>query len=74
MDGRLQGQVLSDLQNYAKKQGAILLKIDPDVVLGIGVPGEASARDMNKGSAYGRSSSSGAGCFLESRSSFETLS
>ena len=30
--------VLNDLQAFAKKQGAIFLKIDPDIVLGRGVP------------------------------------
>ncbi|MBT3322686.1 MAG: peptidoglycan bridge formation glycyltransferase FemA/FemB family protein [Anaerolineae bacterium] len=31
-------RVLGDLQEFAKKQGAIFLKIDPDVVLGTGIP------------------------------------
>lgn len=31
-------RVLDDLQFFAKKEGAIFLKIDPDVVLGRGVP------------------------------------
>jgi lipid II:glycine glycyltransferase (peptidoglycan interpeptide bridge formation enzyme) len=34
----LRKQVLDDLQSFAKKQGAIFLKLDPDVVLGTGVP------------------------------------
>jgi peptidoglycan pentaglycine glycine transferase (the first glycine) len=34
----LRKRVLDDLQTFAKKQGAIFLKIDPDVVLGTGVP------------------------------------
>lgn len=34
----LRTRVLNDLQSYAKKQGAIFLKMDPDVVLGTGVP------------------------------------
>jgi lipid II:glycine glycyltransferase (peptidoglycan interpeptide bridge formation enzyme) len=33
-------RVLNDLQSFAKKQGAIFLKIDPDVVLGTGIPGD----------------------------------
>lgn len=42
----LRNRVLSDLQTLAKKQGAIFLKIDPDVVLGTGVPaGEDDAMD-----------------------------
>jgi peptidoglycan pentaglycine glycine transferase (the first glycine) len=34
----LRRHVLNDLQTFAKKQGAIFLKIDPDVLLGRGVP------------------------------------
>jgi lipid II:glycine glycyltransferase (peptidoglycan interpeptide bridge formation enzyme) len=30
--------VLNDLQSFAKKQGAIFLKMDPDIVLGTGIP------------------------------------
>lgn len=35
----LRDRVLDDLQSYAGKQGAIFLKMDPDIVLGTGVPG-----------------------------------
>ena len=34
----LRTRVFNDLQSFAKKQGAIFLKVDPDVVLGRGVP------------------------------------
>ncbi|HMX73268.1 MAG TPA: peptidoglycan bridge formation glycyltransferase FemA/FemB family protein, partial [Anaerolineales bacterium] len=34
----LRARVLDDLQSFAKKQGAVFLKIDPDVVLGRGIP------------------------------------
>jgi peptidoglycan pentaglycine glycine transferase (the first glycine) len=34
----LRSRVLNDLQSFAKKQGAIFLKMDPDIVLGTGVP------------------------------------
>jgi len=34
----LRDRVLNDLQSFAKKQGAIFLKMDPDVLLGTGVP------------------------------------
>src|SRR5215204_3510173 len=40
----LRNRVLDDLQSFAKKQGAIFLKMDPDVVLGTGVP--ASEEDV----------------------------
>ncbi len=36
----LRERVLGDLQVFAKKQGAIFLKLDPDVVLGTGIPYE----------------------------------
>jgi lipid II:glycine glycyltransferase (peptidoglycan interpeptide bridge formation enzyme) len=34
----LRNRVLNDLQSFAKKQGAIFLKIDPDVILSTGIP------------------------------------
>lgn len=34
----LRDRVLNDLQTFARKQGAIFLKMDPDVVLGTGIP------------------------------------
>ncbi len=34
----LRERVLDDLQTFAKRHGAIFLKIDPDVVLGTGIP------------------------------------
>jgi peptidoglycan pentaglycine glycine transferase (the first glycine) len=37
----LRNRVLSDLQSFAKQQGAIFLKMDPDVVLGRGIPSSA---------------------------------
>ena len=37
-DEPLREQVLNDLQAFAKRQSAIFLKIDPDVVLGTGIP------------------------------------
>jgi lipid II:glycine glycyltransferase (peptidoglycan interpeptide bridge formation enzyme) len=37
-DEALRKRVLDDLQSLAKKQGAIFLKMDPDVVLGTGIP------------------------------------
>jgi peptidoglycan pentaglycine glycine transferase (the first glycine) len=35
----LRKRVLNDLQSLARQQGAIFLKLDPDVVLGTGIPG-----------------------------------
>ena len=34
----LRTRVLNDLQSFAKKQSAIFLKIDPDIILGRGIP------------------------------------
>jgi len=44
-------RVLNDLQSYAKKQGAIFLKMDPDVVLGRGVPFSEGDAPENSGQA-----------------------
>src|SRR5690348_10477345 len=42
----LRNRVLDDLQAFAKKQGAIFFKMDPDLVLGRGVPqGESDVID-----------------------------
>jgi lipid II:glycine glycyltransferase (peptidoglycan interpeptide bridge formation enzyme) len=43
-DARLRQRVLTDLQGLAKEKRAIFLKIDPDLQLGTGIPGEDSAR------------------------------
>ena len=44
----LRKRVLDDLQSFAKKQGAIFLKMDPDIVLGTGVPdGEEDVPENN---------------------------
>jgi len=36
-------QVLEDLGDFARKKGAIFIKIDPDLPIGLGVPGEDGA-------------------------------
>lgn len=44
----LRNRVFDDLQTFAKKQGAIFLKMDPDVILGNGVPqSETDSIDRN---------------------------
>jgi len=45
----LRNRVQDDLQSVAKEQGAIFLKIDPDVVLGTGVPAGEDAREESGG-------------------------
>ncbi len=47
----LRTRVLNDLQTFAKKQGAVFLKIDPDVVLGRGVPNSEGDVTENSGQA-----------------------
>jgi peptidoglycan pentaglycine glycine transferase (the first glycine) len=41
--------VLDDLQTLARRQGAIFIKIDPEVCLGMGVPGTPEAADDPRG-------------------------
>jgi len=45
----LRKRVLDDLQSFAKKQGAIFLKVDPDVVLGTGIPGVDDSSEESGG-------------------------
>ncbi|MBI5294003.1 MAG: peptidoglycan bridge formation glycyltransferase FemA/FemB family protein [Chloroflexi bacterium] len=47
----LRRRVLDDLQAFAKKQGAIFLKLDPDVVLGTGIPNSDGDSIHNGGQA-----------------------
>jgi peptidoglycan pentaglycine glycine transferase (the first glycine) len=47
----LRNRVLNDLQAFAKKQGAIFLKMDPDLVLGTGVPSSEEDVIDNDGQA-----------------------
>ncbi len=44
--------VLADLEHFARQRGALQLKIDPDVVIGLGVPGEDAARELPGGLAF----------------------
>ncbi|MGE5123530.1 MAG: lipid II:glycine glycyltransferase FemX [Acidobacteriaceae bacterium] len=48
-DLRLSQRVLSDLAKFAQRHSAIFIKIDPDVELGTGIPGTASAKDSPAG-------------------------
>jgi lipid II:glycine glycyltransferase (peptidoglycan interpeptide bridge formation enzyme) len=45
----LRQRVLDDLQSFAKKQGAIFLKVDPDVALGTGIPGADGSTEERGG-------------------------
>jgi len=48
-DVHLRRQVLADLANLGHRNRAIFVKLDPDVAIGIGVPGEAGARECELG-------------------------
>jgi len=50
-EGALRKRVLDELQSFANAQGAIFLKIDPDVVLGTGVPENEDVIEDNNGQA-----------------------
>lgn len=50
-DASLRQRVLSDLQVFAKRQAAIFVKIDPDVELGVGIPGAVDAKEEPCGQA-----------------------
>jgi lipid II:glycine glycyltransferase (peptidoglycan interpeptide bridge formation enzyme) len=50
-DAPLRRQVLDDLQAFARRQGAIFIKIDPDVPLGTGAAGAAGALEDGCGQA-----------------------
>jgi peptidoglycan pentaglycine glycine transferase (the first glycine) len=50
-DTVLRRRVLGDLQVFAKRQGAIFVKLDPDVALGRGVPGTQAAVEFTGGQA-----------------------
>jgi peptidoglycan pentaglycine glycine transferase (the first glycine) len=45
----LRHHVLEDLQAFAKRQGAIFIKLDPDVLVGEGVPGTDKASEEKVG-------------------------
>jgi lipid II:glycine glycyltransferase (peptidoglycan interpeptide bridge formation enzyme) len=47
----LRGQVLDELETFARQKGAIFIKIDPDYALGSGIPGEPGAAEYQTGFA-----------------------
>lgn len=50
-DADLRRRVLTDIKDYAADHGAFTVKVDPDLPLGYGVPGEEGARDNPDGLA-----------------------
>lgn len=53
-DTRLRKKVLEDLKDFARTAGAIQIKIDPDIVVGTGVPGEKDAEADPQGEVVQR--------------------
>ena len=50
-DQALRQRVLDDLQTFARRQGAIFVKVDPDVALGTGIPRTVTAVEFDGGQA-----------------------
>jgi lipid II:glycine glycyltransferase (peptidoglycan interpeptide bridge formation enzyme) len=50
-DTPLRQRLLNNLQLFARRQGAIFVKLDPDVALGQGVPGTEAADEFTGGQA-----------------------
>lgn len=48
-DEEIRQAVVEELKRYARERGAIFLKIDPDVVVGVGEPGTPEARPLPLG-------------------------
>ena len=58
-DVPLRQQILNDLKAFAQKHNAIFIKIDPDVEIGIGVPGINGSSDVPLGEELSRELQSG---------------
>jgi peptidoglycan pentaglycine glycine transferase (the first glycine) len=48
-DSLLRHHVVKDLREYAQKQSAIFIKIDPDLELGTGIPGNPGSNEFHLG-------------------------
>ncbi len=48
-DDRVRQKVFADLESYTQKHQAIQLKIDPDLVLGVGIPGKKKSEENQLG-------------------------
>ncbi len=42
-DAGLRARVLADLETYARSRGVIFIKIDPEIIVGRGIPGDADS-------------------------------
>ncbi len=45
-DERLRGEVLGEIEALARRRGAIFVKIDPDVIVGTGLPGQGEENPL----------------------------
>ncbi len=50
-DAELTAHVLSHLEKFARQKGAIWIKVDPDVIVGTGIPGDTTDRPDPTGTA-----------------------
>lgn len=48
-DGPTRSRVMADIEIYSHRQGGIFFKMDPDVILGSGIPGEPGVVDDETG-------------------------
>jgi peptidoglycan pentaglycine glycine transferase (the first glycine) len=72
-DTALRGRVLDDLQDLARKKGAIFIKIDPDVPLGTGIPGSGLDHLDLVGETVAGDLKNGVGYILRNRSNSKIL-
>ena len=70
-DTALVTRVLNDLKGFAKKKGAIFLKIDPDLPVAFGFPGKEDAHDHPQGEAVLDILKDSGWCFSEEQIQFK---
>jgi len=51
-DREIWERVIADLEEFARDRGALEIKIDPDIEIGRGVPGEEDSQDLATGIAF----------------------
>lgn len=69
-DGNLRGRVLKDLADFARSKGAIFLKIDPDIPVGWGVPGEPETEEELLGTQVSQELTAGSWRFSQDQIQF----
>ena len=66
----LRTRVVGDLQTFSRRQGALFVKIDPNVPLGTGYPGQTGARDYLLGTQVTQELSARGWCFSSEQIQF----